>query len=259
MANTWEEVVHDAIVEIGAKSDGEELTSDELNGGLRRLRGMLEQWTQDGLLIPFHKTVSHTVENSSDVSDTFTFGAVGSLSDGSDPDVLLSFPIEEIDYLLYHRVGRQNDRPLRRQTLKTVQQNHSVTSNYPTMWNFERDFPVARLYFNTLTETGDKFTLHYTSVVDTESINASAEIGSVFPPGYREAIVLNLAVKLAPSYGVTEGRASGLSASTLRGARDAKKLIRKRHVQVADSVIDRSLVTRKYNQLRGSRYSGGYY
>ncbi|MCY4358392.1 MAG: hypothetical protein OXD01_12830 [Gammaproteobacteria bacterium] len=259
MADTWENIVHDAIVEIGAKSDGEDLTADELNGGLRRLRGMLDQWTQDGLLIPYHKTLTHTTENSTDIDDKFTFGARGSLPEGNDPDVIVNFPIEEIDYLLYHRSGRQNDMPLRRQTLVVLQHNHSVNSNYPTMWHFERDFPVAQLYFNTPTDTGDSFTLHYTTVLETESIVGSGEISDIFPPGYREAVVLNLAVKLAPSYGVTEGRASGLSAATLRGAMDAKKLIRKRHVQVSTSIIDRSLLTRKYNMIRGSRYHSGHY
>ena len=240
-------MVHDAIVEIGAKSDGDPLTSDEEAGGLRRLKGMLDQWTQDGLLIPQHSTASHIVTES---KDTYLFGSTGSMADGSDPDVVIPRPVEEIDVLNYKRVGNENDWPMRLASLRVLEHNHNVNIEYPTMWYFERDWPVARLLFNTRARVGDSFRLHYTSAVNTD-FTGDGEISGLFPPGYREAILLNLALKLAPSYGVKDGRASGLSSQTIDGARKALKLIRKRHVQVGTSILDRALVTRRRNLLQG--------
>jgi len=252
MAGTWRDLIHDAIVEIGAKSDGDALTADEEAGGLRRLKGMLDQWTQDGLLIPFHRNGIHTFSESKDV---YTFGKAGSLSDGADPDVIVAFPVEEIDYLNYRRVGNTNDWPMKRVTLNVLQHNHNENSTWPTLWYFERDHPTARLYFNAPTLSGDSFEMHYTSVMDT-SFTASDNIDDLFPPGYREALLLNLAIKLAPSYGVKDGRASGLSRQTIEGAAVALKRIRKRHSQVNNAILDPALVTRKCNQILG-RYRGG--
>ena len=248
MADTWEDLVHDAIVEIGAKSDGEQLTNDERESGLRRLKGMLEQWTQDGLLIPQHKRIFYNVDQP---LDSYRFGAAGTLSDGSDPEVVLNYPVEEIDFLMYKRAGRENDYPLRKSSLTILESNHSISHQWPTLWSFERDHPLARLYFNTPTQVGDRWTMHYTSVMDT-SFDADDEIGDNFPPGYREAILLNLAVKLAPSYGVKDGRASGLSSQTKDGAKHGLRLIRKRHVQVATSIVDPTLLVKKDNQIRGN-------
>ena len=66
--------------------------------------------------------------------------------------------------------------------------------------------------------------------------------------------MLNLAVKLAPSFGVKDGRASGLSSETKKGARDGKAAIVNQNAGVTEARLDPALRARHTSQLYPVRY-----
>ena len=242
-AGDFEELIRDALVEIGVKEPGEDLDSDESQDSLRRLRGMLESWGLEGLLVPGFKRVSHTVAAS---RLKFTLGPAGSV-DGADPDVVLAKPIEHIYALEYRHRGQENAVPLTETSYQVIADIRSVNFSWPSRYFYDHTWPYATCYFDAAANVGDVFNIVARGHFD--NIDLADQTSDILPTGYREAVLLNLAVTLASGYGVKDGRAGGLSSTTIRKAREEKMKIEQRNAGAPGSPLDPALRRQRASML----------
>ena len=246
MADVWEDLIRDSLVEIGVRDPGEALDDDEKADGLRRLKGMLDEWGLEGLLVPGLQTVNHTFTKTASV---ITIGP-DQVDDDDDPDIMTTLLIEEVDALNYRRSGQQQSRPLDPTSYAVISETRSDFRYWPRQYYYDVAHPIIRIHFDANVESGDRMELTGRGHFDSAMITLAANTGVLLPKGYREPVLLNLAVKLAASYGVrdTGGRA-GISDETKRAARRGKSLIKTRNLQVVEARIDPALVNHSSSQL----------
>ena len=245
MADTWSNIIRDALIEIGVKEPGEALEADEEQDSFRRLQGMFGEWGLEGLLVPGLSTVTHTF-TAATAGQVLTFGPAA-----SNPDVATTVQIEEIASLNYQRAGQQRSRPMDASSYAVISELRRPYRHWPQKYYFDAAFPVAKLWFDANTEAGDFIEItgrgHFS-----RDIALNSDPGTILPPGYREAVLLNLAVKLGPSYGAKGGRDATVSDETRRAARRGKSLIKQRNLQVLDARIDQALASHSTGMLSGT-------
>ena len=232
MPDTWADILRGALVEIGAKAPGEDLDSDEEADAFVRLQGMFDEWGLEGLLVPGLQIVSHKFTESDCV---FTIGP-----EGDDTDIVTSYTIEEIDSLNYKRAGATRAHPIDPTSYAVLSEIRRSYRYRPQKYYYDQSYPLARLHFDAKTEPDDVIEIAGTGHFSSDFV-VGDDPGLILPKGYREAVLLNIAVKLAPSYGVKDGRSQGLSSQTVRGARIGKSKIMSRNLQVVESPIDPAL------------------
>lgn len=242
----WSEVLLDALVEIGVRSPGEALDADETADTLRRLRGMLGEWSMKGLLVPGLTIAGYDVTASGAV---YTLGPAANMPA---PDIAITSPVEALYALNYRPNWREKSRPLDEVSYVVLSETRSLDRYTPTCFFYDRAHPLARVLFDRKTEPGDRFEIAYRGHFG--AIEAGHMISAICPVEFREPIMLNLAVKLAPSYGVKGGRAAGLSDETKKGARDGISTIRKRNLEDPETLLDPALRQLSTSQLNAARY-----
>lgn len=163
-----------------------------------------------------------------------------------DLDLVVGAELEQIETLSYRQEGQQNGRPIKQISHLVLDSIDSVTATSPSAYFYNRNYPVSSITFDALPYPGDEFTLTARSHLPTPKLGETV----MLPPGYANAITLNLAVELAPSYGVKGGRAQGLSSVTMIRAQKAKATLRKRNLGPTTVRLDPALQSRGTNQLR---------
>lgn len=249
MDPTWKEIIRDALVEIGAKSATEEIDENETNDAFRRLKGMLGQWGQKGLIVPGLTELKHTFLVSKGV---YTLG-----EERDNPDIVLDSPVENINTMTYQQKDHDYPYTVRPTSYDVVSESHYYGLQYPTCFYYDRAYPLAKIHFDRLAVNGDTITLGYRGhFKNINNLDIDDTITPTVPPDYYEAIMLNLAVKIAPSYGIKDGRAQGLSNNTIMGAQSALKDIVGRNLKRVESPLDPALKTYRYGYLypSGIRY-----
>ena len=91
-----------------------------------------------------------------------------------------------------------------------------------------------------------------------DSSQPVARVNPARAVGYRRAVVLNLAVELAPEYGA-KNASSGLSAQTVRQAMRSKRILKNRNIGVLEAKIDPMLNSHGYSSQLYRRGVRGYY
>ena len=244
--STWADVIRDSLLEIGVKSEGEAVTSAEQVDAMRRLKGMLGVWSLKGLLVPGLTSVGYVVDDN--ISTEYTLGAAD-LSPA--PDIVLAKPINSIYALNYRRHTAQRSRPLKRTSYIVLSETRFTELPNPTEFFYDADYPYARILFDRTPMRQDRFEIVYRGTFD--DISAMDKVSATVPEEFREPIMLNLAVKMAPSFGVKDGRAQGLSSVTIRSAADGMRSIIKRNWQNPETRLDPALLN-----YEASLLSGGY-
>lgn len=180
-------IIEDALLEIGAKSHADALLAEEAQAGLRVLNRMMGVWNQDGINV---YTVDRQTFTFTPNKQNYTIGTSGDFNVAR-PNVIsmvsalvngVEIPIEIF-----------NDEQWRDTSVK------SVTSTFPlAMWP-TGNYPLNELWFWPIPTVANSLIL-YTWGQTLEFTNLSDVVS--FPPGYEEALVNNLAMRLAPQYGI---------------------------------------------------------
>ncbi len=254
MADTWSLVIRDALLEIGVKEPGEALEADEEADGFRRLKGMFDEWGLEGLLVPGLQTITHTFTAGS-AGPSFTFGPAAT-PPASDPDIVTSVEMEEIASFNFRRYGQERSRPLDPTSYAVISELRASYRYWPTHYYFDAAHPVSKIWFDGESEPRDFVEIsgrgHFSG-----NIELTDNPGVMLPRGYREPVLLNLALKLGPSYGAKGGRDAAISDDTRRGAYKGKVLIQTRNLQVVEAKIDPALRNHSTSLLsRRERMSG---
>lgn len=248
MAGTWSDIIRGALIEIGVKEPGEALDADELADSFTRLTGMFADWALEGLLIPGLKSASLTITSANNGRQAYTMGRAQTDPDDN-PDIVTTEIIEEVSSFNYRRAGWDRDMPINPTSFAVISELWADYRNYPRLYYFDAGHPFTTIYFDANPLIGDRFTIWGAGHFPTD-IEVTEDPDAILPPGYRETVLLNLAVKLAPSYGVKDGRSQGLSSQTRRDARLGKSRIKTRNLQTVEAPLDPALRQYSTSALR---------
>jgi len=241
---TWNDIVRRALIEIGAVAAVETPSDEEFSDGIDDLQGMLDEWALEGLFVPALTIYRHTIQ--SPPKATFTISAEDSLN----PDIA-GVPPVEIETLAYSHQGEPDGAPMVQTSYVVWKENQASEASSPSLFYYENEYPVGRIYFNTGTMAGDSFSVAGDAYLTSDDI--MGEDAHKLPRGYARGVMLNLAVTLAASYGVK----GGLAPSTVALAAMAKRNIRKRNIGSMAFRLDRALTTRTGGGVGSRRY--GYF
>jgi len=194
MSETAQTLIKRSLRLIGAIATGETPTADELAEGLEALRMMLRNWSSRNINIYgiTQQSVSLTGATS------YTIGSGGTIATTRPVDILsatgANYSIEMIDYSTYQRLNLAGG-----------------GGECEKIW-YNPLYPLGYLYPWPL--SSETITLDcLMPLSDPTAITTSIS----FPPEYDDAIVYNLALRLAPEYEADpSGVIIGLAADTLK-------------------------------------------
>lgn len=183
---TTAEIVEEARRKIGIHADEEPLQAQELITGIRTINMMLKAWQAEGVMCwTYEEGTLPLVQGDAD----YVFGAGGAF-------VTVPFEVMSI------RINRNgNDLPMVRMSREEYfDLPNKATQGYPTQFYYDRQRSSGTLYVWPAPDAGLgtlKFTYRRV-IMDMDAASDNADL----PQEWLEAIVYNLAVKLAPGAGV---------------------------------------------------------
>lgn len=185
---TAADIVRDALKELGVLAAGESLKSEDLADGIRALNRMLGSWANERLLVFGTRRTTHTLVPSASPQ---TIGASGG--------IVATRPLR-IDGAGVIPSGQSSETPLHILTDAQYQSisDKTVTADVPQRLWVEPTYPNANLWLWPVPTTAATLVLQVWGQI---SAFAASDVVSL-PDGYEDALILSLAMRLAPSYGV---------------------------------------------------------
>lgn len=188
---TVREIIQDALIEIGALSASDALSAEDAAYGLRALNRMIGLWNTDELMV---YTVNRTAFSLIAGQQSYTLGT------GGDFNMSRPVHIQAVSVLLNSGtlevpIDIINDQEWQETSVK------STPSTFPTKVWITGNMPLNSLYFWPVPQSASVQVVLYTWGRTDAFTDLSDSV--VFPQGYEEALVTNLAVALASSYGVS--------------------------------------------------------
>lgn len=203
------DIIKGALRKLGQYSSGETLDADDATDALDQLNAMLDVWSTE------HLAVFNNVENVFNFTagkGTYTLGPSGDINivrplrisaaytritSGSSS---IDYPCREVAFEQYSAIGVKNQ-----------------PGPWPKAMYYNTAYPLAQLSFWPVPSSGYEFHL-WTDMVYSEFTGLTSVVS--MPQGYILALQTNLALILAPEYGVTP------SAELKEQARATKRLVK---------------------------------
>ena len=239
------DIVTDALREIGVLAAGEVATADEANNGLVVLNRMLDTWAAERLMI---YTVTRT---------TWAIVASdGQYSVGSGGDVNVARPVHANDITVNYMDSTPDpdaEYPLRPLTDAgyAALDPKGQTDTLPQLFYYNPTYPLGTLtLWPAPTSTTLTGVLYAPAAV---SQFAALDTAVSLPPGYEEALVKNLALRLAPSYGRPPDQ------MLVDYAREVKGIVKRANRRLVDMSFDAAVLFHGeggYDIQRGSSLTG---
>lgn len=181
------DLINEALHLIGAKDPTEVATNQEAADGLISLNGMLDSWTTDRMFV---YQVLETQYNWPGGAQSKTVGVGGDINITRPVRVQdsyfiaggISYPITSITKEAYAGI-----------MLKSLQ------TNIPEWLFYDTGYPLGTLYLNPV--PSGAIDLRILSWLSLTQFGALTDVVSL-PPGYKRAIVYNLAIEVAGQYGL---------------------------------------------------------
>ena len=205
------DLITDSLVKARTHAPGEAVGSDKSSAALRELNRMLGAWSNENLLL--HQETEETLTLVVDQA-SYTIG-----ESGSSQDFDTVRPLEILDGTFVRESGGNLDYPLTGKTLEEYRDiRNKSTGSIPWWITYNPTYPNGTLYlFWTPTSA---FELHLLSLKELTALATLTTTVSL-PPGYEDAIIYNLALRLASDYGKTP-RKDVIALATL-GIKNIKK------------------------------------
>jgi len=190
MATTAQDFIDQALLEIGVYQVGETPSSNDRATGLNRLQGMIDAWGADLPSIHVTQRTTYTLLSS---TNTVTIGASGA-------DITTTRPVWfiGINYVVPGTnpgvevpLGQMDDDSYMNLSIK------SLSSSLPTQFYYNETFPNGTLFFWPTVNQNVELALYYPLPVGTPAALGSTLQG---PPGYQEAFLYGLALRLCNAY-----------------------------------------------------------
>lgn len=184
---TARDIVTRSLKLIGVVADGETPTAQELSDGLGSLNDMLDSWSNDNVIIPYH-----TIEEFSLTAGKSRY----SIGSSGDFDTIRPIEINKISYkdssgfeIFLDKLTVEKWAEVRIKSIESSIQNcFYVENTYPHDYiNF---YPVPN-------STNSIVIYSQKPLMSFSDLNTELTL----PPGYSKAIRYNLAIEVAPEYG----------------------------------------------------------
>lgn len=203
------DILTDALLELGVIDPTESIGADAAKAAMRSLNRMIESWANEELMIV--------------TKDRLTFALVGgqqSYTIGVGGDFNTTYPVRPGQIDLISVVVNNVEIPI--EPLNDEQWRDVTVKNTPSTFPLQvwasGNYPLNVLNFWPVPTSPNPLILTvWGQITAFTSINDDV----VLPPGYEEALIYNLAGRLAPSYGVT------VSPVTVSLAQSSKAAIKK--------------------------------
>lgn len=183
---TGQELIEDALLEIGVGNPGDQIEQEIINHALRILNRMWESWAAEIEPVYASTLTSHTWPAS---TASQTIAASGADITGARPIQITGIQarVSSVDYTLSQVSFEQYQ----------VTSLKSVESSIPTVYAYQKTYSAGTIYIYPL--------LSSAATVRIQSKNAMTAFtlaGTIaLPEGYELAIQKNLSVALAPAHG----------------------------------------------------------
>jgi hypothetical protein len=238
------EIIKRSLRLLGVQAQGEIPASNESAEALLVLNWMIEQWSNEKLLV---YAIVNNLFTITAGTTTYTMGPASSGATWESSQV--TRPLQVQKYAAFVRASTSglntdyamdyypNDR------FQSIFQK-DITTNYPYAWTCDWAFPIATVRIYPKPTINLQFGL-------SESVQV-AKMGTltdtfVLPPGYEDALGWNLAINLAPEYGVDP------SATVIDKARETKFNIKRINQQPVLMTVDRNILTHGIYSIYGDR------
>jgi hypothetical protein len=195
MADDVQEIINDALVEIGILDPIESPTASQAQQALRHLNRMVDSWNAQRLTI-------YAIEEAGFVltinQQSYTIGPASDT-----PDFTVTARPVRIDHANIVNLGVD---PEERWPVNILYRDAWASRyteydfEYPSALYYEPTYPSGTIHlFDVPTAAHTLELWTWTAISAFASLTAAID----FPPGYEEALMYNLAVRLAPGYGRT--------------------------------------------------------
>ena len=181
---TARDIVNAALRKIAVLGQGSSLSNQELQDGLSALNMMVASWSVEGNLVFTQQFETFSIVSG---QKTFTIGTGGDF----DTDRVLRISSA------YVTQGTQDYLLTRYNKDEYASIDDKNTSSIPTIYYFDANYPLANLTLYPVPVGVQTITL-----VDENALTGFATLDTVFamPAEYEEALIYNLAIRLAPEY-----------------------------------------------------------
>lgn len=224
-----QDIVKRALRLIGALASGEPLPADQLKDGLEALNDLVDSWNTEKLIIYVLARNSFALTAGTNPHEIGPgVGAPG--LDAPRPN-----RIEQGQAWL---TGGQllGEYELEVRTKEHWARDYvSTTTGIPCALWYEMTFPVAKIWLDVKPDTVYSLILYLEQMLSQVFMDGTTTELSL-PPGYKEALVFNLAIALAPEYGKEP------PAAVIIGANNAKANIKRLNQKPLYLEIDSALL-----------------
>lgn len=204
------EIIEAAMSKLGLSGPGDTVSAEDADLSLLRLNALVDSWENEGILGYTHTittftlpagTSSRTIGPSLQINCNRPTRIEPSFSRIDNLDV----PLKPVDRFEYDRISQKD-----------------YESTYPEVCFFDGGVPTGVVYFWPVPSTAVEVHL---VTPETGGI-ATLVTDYVFPPGYQRALENNLAVEIAPDFGVN------LTPYLISTAASSKRMIRRQNLRV---------------------------
>ncbi len=190
---TVRDLIRVSLKNLGVLATGENPTAQEQDDAFWSLNGMLDQWSTETLFI-----YSITQEVFTFISGTQVY----SMGPGGTFDTARPTRFEGMMVRVNPNTNSQIDIPINPLTAKewTAISVKNTTSSWPTHYYADMNAQFVNLYFWPVpNEDQAVFIMSWKPLSAFTSVDQLIQL----PPGFNDALMYNLAVRLAPQYGKT--------------------------------------------------------
>lgn len=197
-------IIKRALRLLGVVASGDDPEPHELQDALESLNGMLDTWNTDGMLV----YTRQLIEKDMDGSASYTIG------EDSNNDIVAPRPVDIKQGQAFFRFGNlEYEMSVYNQEQWAAIALKDTSSSLSGVLYYDRNFETGTINLWPVSPTGTLL-LYLDSKL---SQITQPTVPFRLPPGYYEAIVYNLAVRIAPEYGAKIGAeivATALEAKT---------------------------------------------
>lgn len=229
---------------LGVKASGEAPTAAEAQDALHALNIMLDQWSNERLLI--YTVVNNLFQVTAGITD-YTIGVKGSGAVWESSQATRPLNVQRYaGFIRANQSGINTDYTMDYYPNDRFQNifQKQISTNYPYAWTCDWQYPISliRIYPNPTINTQFGLT-EYAQLRNFQTLTDYLDM----PPGYEAAIGWSLAVELAPEYGIEP------PAIVLDKARESRFNIKRSNAQPVLMTTDRNLLTHGIYSIYGDR------
>lgn len=229
---------------LGVEASGETPGINESSEALAVLNWMVDQWSNEKLMI--YTLVNNLFDVTAGTTD-YTMGVVGSgavweSSQAARPMLTQKYA----GFVRANQSGLATDYAMEyypNDRFQNIFQKH-IQTNYPYAWTCDWQYPIATVRIYPQPTLNLQFGL--TEYLQLQNFRSLTDV-VMMPPGYEDALGWNLAVNLAPEYGVEP------SMVVLDKARETKFNLKRANQQPVLMSVDKTLLQHGIYNIYGDR------